>query len=143
MSETKTEAENAFWEYWHSESRLVVNPTVPDLESENYWRVGRRTDWEGAKKPYFLYGGPGGVYSRHNKTEVGENGQPNWFKRDERAQRAADEFNAALRGLTAPSRPTIPRPSVIVKSELNLDKPPQVCAEHFIEFASNGICPFC
>jgi hypothetical protein len=54
------------------------------------WAVARRLDWPNAKRPFFLFGGPGGLYTYH-----GRNGGAVFFKTQESAQGWADKMNAA------------------------------------------------
>jgi hypothetical protein len=53
------------------------------------WAVAKRLDWPGAKRPFFLFGGPGGLYTYHRPS-----GGAVFFKTQESAQYWADRMNA-------------------------------------------------
>jgi hypothetical protein len=53
------------------------------------WAVAQRLDWPQAKRPFFLFGGPGGLYTYARPT-----GGAVFFKTQESAQFWADKMNA-------------------------------------------------
>lgn len=61
------------------------------------WAVARRVDWDEADRPYILFGGPGGLYTRQISHRSPER-CPVFFKTQRSAQSRANRLNEKIWG---------------------------------------------